>query len=162
MIWDKYEKCNQYLDEISLVNRTNEQWDFYFGNQWQVGYNRTLNTGGVNLPDDNFITSTIKFHTSTVAQNHFMPTFNDTSGDERKAQNAVTMNKLFQKERDLGKQRSRTWEIIKSGFIQGDSYQYCGTDNPKDHQVHARPTKLDEILPKASQQVESFVRCLLH
>ena len=135
MIWEKYEKCNQYLTEISLVDRTSECWDFYLDNPWNIGQNRVLNTGGVNLPFYNIIKSSVKFQTSTIAQNMFTPTIRSSVPDERSMEVAGLLNKLLYSEWKESKQRSRMWDIIKHERIQGESYQYCGTDDPKDDQI---------------------------
>ena len=79
-IWSRYEKCRNYIEENGLINRTNEQWDFYLDNQWNIGQNTTLSTGTA-LPFLNIIKSSIKFQLSTIAQNQMIPTFNSNKED---------------------------------------------------------------------------------
>jgi len=157
MIWDKYLKCKSYLDEISLVNRTNECWDMCFDNQWNVGRNRTLNTGGVSLPFGNIIKPTVKDHTSTIAQNSFMPILRSDFADDDVMD---ALNKLLYNEWRIGKQRSRLWKIIKHGLIQGDSYQYCGTEDPKDDQIIPNTNVMfgDESNPNIQEQPYILIR----
>ena len=140
MIWSKYEKCRNYIEENGLINRTNEQWDFYLDNQWNVGQNTTLSTGTA-LPFLNIIKSSIKFQLSTIAQNQMIPTFNYNGGDldpeveKGKIEVAKLLNKRLHDDWKLSKQKEKSWNIIKQGLIQGDAYQYCGTADPRDDQV---------------------------
>ena len=60
-IWNKYEKCRNYLDQTGLINRCNEQWDFYLDNQWNIGRNTSLSTGNP-LPYFNIIKSIMDYH----------------------------------------------------------------------------------------------------
>ena len=139
-IWAKYEKCRNYIEENGLINRTNEQWDFYLDNQWNVGQNTTLSTGTA-LPFLNIIKSSIKFQLSTIAQNQMIPTFNYNGGDsdpkieQGKVEVAKLLNKRLHDDWKLSKQKQKSSNIIKQGLIQGDAYQYCGTADPRDDQV---------------------------
>ena len=65
------------MDETALISKVGENWDFYLGDQWKSTANRQVNTGGMNLPSLNIIKPTVKFQVSTIAQNSFIPTFND-------------------------------------------------------------------------------------
>ena len=163
MIWEKYLKCKQYLDEISLINRTNECWDFYLDNQWNSGRNRPLNTGGVNLPFLNYIKPTIKYQTSTIGQSSFMPVFHfDGEDDEQGTKQGYVdaLNTLIYDEWRKGRQRNRTWRMIKYGLIQGDSYQYCGTDDPTDDQIIPNVNIMfgDESNPNIQEQPYILLR----
>jgi len=139
-IWNRYEKCRNYIEENGLINRTNEQWDFYLDNQWNVGQNTTLSTGTA-LPFLNIIKSSIKFQLSTIAQNQMIPTFNSNKEDidpqitEGKIAVAKLLNKQLHDDWKMSKQNQKSWNIIKQGLIQGDSYQYCGTPDPRDDQI---------------------------
>ena len=139
-IWSKYEKCKSYIEENGLINRTNEQWDFVLDNQWNVGQNTPLSTGSP-LPFFNIIKSSIKFQLSTIASNQMIPTFNYTGQDEdedilaAKIQIAKSLNVQLHSDWKKSKQKTKSWNVIKQGLIQGDSYQYCGTADPKDDQI---------------------------
>lgn len=158
--WDKYEKCNQYLQENSVVECTRENWDFYLDNQWNIGYNRRLNVSGINLPFDNIIKPIIKFQTSTITQNAFVPTFNTEVSTERAQLVAGLMSRMIMRDWDLSHQKTRTWQIVKRGLIQGESYQYLGTADPKDDQVISNTNILfgDEGNPNIQEQPYIIVR----
>lgn len=158
-IWSKYEKCRSYTEDIGLIDRTNEQWDFYLDNQWNVGQNAQLSTGTA-LPFFNIIKSSVKFQTSTIAQNAMVPTFNEMSGDEFKADMVGLLNKLREKEWRLGKQKQKSWKIIKNGLIEGSQFQYCGTQDPKDDQIISVTNIFfgDEANPNIQEQPYVMIR----
>lgn len=139
-IWNKYEKCKNYLDQTGLVSRVNEQWDFYLDNQWNVGRNTSLSTGNP-LPYFNIIKSIIKFQLSTIASNRMIPTFNYMGDDadkdtlRGKIEVAKLINKQQRNDWKKAKQKQKSWNIIKQGLIEGGAYQYCGTADPKDDQI---------------------------
>lgn len=137
MIWTKYEKCKSLMEENGLINRVNEQWDFCYDNQWNVGRNTPISTSDP-LPFFNIIKSSVKFQLSTIASNQMIPTFNYNSGgedEEGKIQVAKLLNKKLHDDWKLSKQSQKSWDVLKQGLISGDSYQYCGTADPKDDQV---------------------------
>lgn len=136
-IWNKYEKCRSLTEQNGLTNRINEQWDFYLDNQWNVGQNTPLSQG-TQLPFLNIIKSIVKFQLSTIASNQMIPTFNYNGGgddEEGKVLVAKYLNKKLHDDWKLSKQTQKSWNIIKQGLISGDSYQYCGTSDPRDDQV---------------------------
>ena len=49
-IWQKYEKCKNYMDGKSIVSKTERNWNFYIGDQWNG-----IKAGGQELPMLNFI-----------------------------------------------------------------------------------------------------------
>ena len=63
-IWKRYQKCKDYLDKKSLIKKTNENWNFYIGNQWEG-----MESGGEKLPVLNFIEPVIKYKVGVVSQN---------------------------------------------------------------------------------------------
>lgn len=44
-IWREYQKCKDYLDKKSLIKKTDENWNFYIGDQWSG-----VEAGGERLP----------------------------------------------------------------------------------------------------------------
>lgn len=158
--WVKYEKCDQYLKEISLVDRTRENWDFFLDNQWMVGYNTKLNAGNINLPFDNIIKPIIKFQTSTITQNAFVPTFNTDDTSERAAIVTGTLNAMFMHDYEISHQKTRIWQVVKGGLIAGESYQYSGTGDPKDNQIISNTNLMlgDEGNPNLQEQPYILIR----
>jgi len=70
------------------------------------------------------------------------------------------LNKLLYAEWRIGKQRSRLWKIIKHGLVQGESYQYCGTEDPKDDQIIPNTNVMfgDESNPNIQEQPYILIR----
>ena len=122
-IWQKYEKCKDYLDKKRLVKKTERNWNFYIGNQW-VG----CNTGGEELPVINFISPIVRYKTAIVSQNSMTAKYSDI--EERADLQPIyeLLNQNFAKNWEKSKMDSKTWDIIKASCIQGDSYAYWGTD----------------------------------
>ena len=122
-IWQKYEKCKDYLDKKGLVKKTERNWNFYIGNQW-VG----CNTGGEELPVINFISPIVRYKTAIVSQNSMTAKYSDI--EERADLQPIyeLLNQNFAKNWEKSKMDSKTWDIIKASCIQGDSYAYWGTD----------------------------------
>lgn len=158
--WERYEKCNSYLQETSVVDCTRENWDFYLDNQWNQGYNKKLNAGTINLAFDNIIKPITKFQTSTITQNAFIPTFNSNITTDRAQLVTGALNRMIMHDWELSHQKTRTWQIVKRGLIQGESYQYCGTGDPQDDQVISNTNIMfgDEGNPNIQEQPYILIR----
>lgn len=122
-IWRKYQRCKDYLDKKALVRKTNQNWNFYTGNQWEG-----LESGGEQMPVLNFIEPTIKYKVSVVSQNSMTAVYSDLSGREDTQQACEVLNKLFSESWDKAKMNATAWEVIEAAAVQGDSYVYWGGD----------------------------------
>lgn len=122
-IWRKYQKCKDYLDKKALVRKTNQNWNFYIGNQWEG-----LESGGEQMPVLNFIEPTIKYKVSVVSQNSMTAIYSDLSGREDTQEACEVLNKLFSESWDKAKMNATAWEVIEAAAVQGDSYVYWGGD----------------------------------
>lgn len=122
-IWVKYQKCKDYLDKKQLVKKTERNWNFYIGNQW-VG----CQTGGEELPILNFISPIIRYKTAIVSQNSMTAKYSDIEARSDFQPVYELLNQNFVKNWEKSKMDSKTWDIIKSAAIQGDSYAYWQSD----------------------------------
>lgn len=122
-IWVKYQKCKEYLDKKQLVKKTERNWNFYIGNQW-VG----CQTGGEELPILNFISPIIRYKTAIVSQNSMTAKYSDIENKSDLQPVYELLNQNFAKNWEKSKMDSKTWDIIKSAAIQGDSYAYWQSD----------------------------------
>lgn len=120
-IWRRYQKCKDYLDKKALVRKTNQNWQFYIGNQWEG-----LESGGEQMPVLNFIEPTIKYKVSVVSQNSMTAVYSDLSGQENTQHACEVLNKLFEESWDKAKMNATAWEVIEAAAVQGDSYVYWG------------------------------------
>ena len=125
-IWRKYQKCKDYLDKKSLVRKTNKNWNFYIGNQWEG-----MESGGEQLPVLNFIEPTIKYKVSVVSQNSMTAVYSDLEGREDTQKACEVLNKLFGESWDKGKMGASAWEVIEAAAVQGDSYAFWGECDSK-------------------------------
>ena len=75
--WNRYERGMDYIRRKNLITRTNRNWNFYSGNQWEG-----MESGGEKLPFLNFIKPTIKHKVSTVSQNNMVANYSDAEGRE--------------------------------------------------------------------------------
>lgn len=122
-IWQKYQKCKDYLDKKQLVKKTERNWNFYIGNQW-IG----CNTGGEELPILNFISPIIRYKTAIVSQNSMTAKYSDIESRADLQPIYELLNQNFSRNWEKSKMDSKTWDIIKSAAIQGDSYAYWESD----------------------------------
>lgn len=130
-IWRKYEKCRDYLDQKRLVDRTDECWRFYLGDQWHG-----LESDGERLPSLNFIKPTVKYKVGVVSQNLMTANYSpmgETSEEEIKM--CEMLNEHFRRTWEKGKMDSGLWEIAKAAAIQGDAHLFYGTSDLTSPQV---------------------------
>lgn len=125
-IWRKYQKCKDYLDKKALVRKTNQNWQFYVGNQWEG-----LESGGEQMPVLNFIEPTIKYKVSVVSQNSMTAVYSDLSEREDTEKACEVLNKLFSESWDKAKMNATSWEVIEAAAVQGDSYAFWGECDSK-------------------------------
>ena len=118
-IWQKYEKCKEYLDGKGIVAKTNRNWNFFIGRQWEG-----CNTGGQELPMLNFIKPIVQYKVSTVAQNAMTAIYSDMNADPSMQEIYDKLNKYWQQCWEKAKMNQSAWKVLKSGAIQGDTYVY--------------------------------------
>lgn len=122
-IWQKYQKCKDYLDKKRLVKKTERNWNFYIGNQW-VG----CNTGGEELPIFNFILPIVQYKVAVVSQNSMTAKYSDIENRGDLQPIYELLNQNFAKNWEKSKMDSKTWDLINAAAIQGDAYAYWGSD----------------------------------
>lgn len=123
-IWRKYEKCKEYADKKRIVARTEKNWNFYVGDQWNG-----LQTGGEQLPIFNFIKPIVQYKVSTVAQNAMTAMYSDMDMREEYDDVYESLNKFWSQCWEKAKMNDAAWKILKAAAIQGDSYAYWPDGN---------------------------------
>lgn len=137
-IWQRYQKCKDYLDKKSLIKKTNENWNFYIGNQWEG-----MESGGERLPVLNFIEPVIKYKVGVVSQNMMTAVYSDLNSNKDTQKICEILNKMFAESWDKGKMNACAWEVIEAAAVQGDAYAYWGEcDSKVPPQVLANTTVL--------------------
>ena len=127
--WQRYEKGIEYIDRKSLVTRTNRNWNFYAGNQWEG-----LQTAGESMPFLNFIKPMIKHKVSTVAQNSMVANFSDAEGREDLEPVYQKLSQLFSQSWERANMDIGQWEHMKESAVTGDGIEYYGTFDVADVQ----------------------------
>lgn len=118
-IWQKFEKCKDYMDKTSLVNKTERNWKFFIGDQWAG-----LKSGGEELPMMNFIKPIVQYKVSTVAQNAMTAVYSDMQHRSELNEIYERLNKYWEQCWEKSKMTQMGWKVLKNGAIQGDTYVY--------------------------------------
>lgn len=127
--WKLYEKGIDYINKKRLVSRTDRNWNFYSGKQWEG-----IKTNGEELPSLNFIKPTIKHKVSTVAQNNMVAHFSDAEGNEDMAEVYTMLDQKFSSAWEHSNMDMVLWSTIKDAAVTGDGILYFGTDKMSDVQ----------------------------
>ena len=118
-IWQKYEKCKNYMDGKSIVSKTERNWNFYIGDQ-----KKRKKTGGQELPMLNFIKPIVQYKVSSVAQNAMTAVYSDMDANPSLQPVYEKLNKYWQQCWEKSKMNQAAWKALKAAAIQGDSYVY--------------------------------------
>lgn len=147
--WNRYERGMDYIRRKNLITRTNINWNFYSGNQWEG-----MESGGEKLPFLNFIKPTIKHKVSTVSQNNMVANYSDAEGREENQEIYDKLNARFSADWEKSNMDMELWSTMKDAAVTGDGIQYYGTSNVADMQRLPCTTVLygDESNPKIQQQ----------
>lgn len=127
--WKLYEKGIDYITKKRLIDRTNRNWNFYSGRQWEG-----LKTNGDDLPFLNFIKPTIKHKVSTVSQNNMVAHFSDAEGNEELAEVYDMLDQKFAAAWEHSNMDMVLWSTIKDSAVTGDGILYFGTSDMSDVQ----------------------------
>ena len=127
--WKRYEKGKDYIRKKNLITRTNKNWNFYSGNQWEG-----IQSGGEQLPFLNFIKPTIKHKVSTVSQNNMVANYSDAEGRDVNAEIYEKLNARFAADWEKSNMDMELWSTMKDAAVTGDGIQFYGTANVADMQ----------------------------
>lgn len=127
--WKRYDRGINYIYQKSLITRTNRDWNFYSGNQWEG-----VKTGGEELPFLNFIKPTIKHKVSTVSQNNMVANYSDAEGREEMQPVYEKLNMYFSSAWEKCNMDMELWAVIKDSAVTGDGILYFGTGDVSDMQ----------------------------
>lgn len=147
--WRRYERGLDYIRKKNLVARTNKNWNFYSGKQWDG-----LISGGEELPFLNFIKPTIKHKVSTVSQNDMVANYSDAEGREELQEVYEKLNTRFSADWERTNMNMELWATMKDAAVTGDGIQFYGTGDVADMQRIANTAILygDESNPNIQQQ----------
>lgn len=123
-IWQKYEKSKHYMDGKNILLKTERNWNFFVGKQWEA----TKDSEGLeDLPMLNFIKQTVNYKVSSISQHAITAIFSDmNSGNLEFGNDDVChrMNNLFDISWQKAKMNRVARKALKHSAIQGDSYVF--------------------------------------
>lgn len=135
--WRLYEKGIEYINRKKLVQKTNRNWNFFSGRQWEG-----IQTGGQELPFLNFIKPVIKHKVSTVSQNNMIAHYSDAEGNEELAPVYARLDQKFSASWEHANMDMLLWSTIKDAAVTGDGILYFGTEDIGDAQKLPNTTVL--------------------
>ena len=127
--WRLYEKGIDYITKKRIIERTNKNWNFFSGKQWEG-----IQAGGESLPFLNFIKPTIKHKVSTVSQNNMVAHYSDAEGNEELQAVYNMLDQKFSACWEHANMDMVLWSTIKDAAVTGDGILYFGTENMDDVQ----------------------------
>lgn len=123
-IWQKYEKCKEYMSAKGVVSKTEKHWRFFIGDQWYG-----LKSGGEDFPIMNFTKPIVQYKVSSVAQNAMTAVYSDMRHRAELAEIYEKLNKFWEQCWEKSKMTNMGWRVLKSAAIQGDTYTYWKDGN---------------------------------
>lgn len=118
-IWRKYERCKEYTDKKDIVTKTERNWNFVVGKQWEG-----CKTGGQELPMLNFIKPIVQYKVANVTQNSMVAVYSDMKSDPALQPIYENLNDYWLQCWEKAKMNQTSWKAVKAAAIQGDSYVY--------------------------------------
>lgn len=123
-IWQKYEKSKHYMDGKNILLKTERNWNFFVGKQWEA----TKDSEGLeDLPMLNFIKQTVNYKVSSISQHSITAIFSDMNSGKLGLGNddvCHRMNNLFDISWQKAKMNRVARKALKHSAVQGDSYVF--------------------------------------
>ena len=123
-IWQKYEKSKHYMDGKNILLKTERNWNFFIGKQWEA----TKDSEGLeDLPMLNFIKQTVNYKVSSISQHAITAIFSDMNSGNLEIGNddvCHRMNNLFDISWQKAKMNRVARKALKHSAVQGDSYVF--------------------------------------
>ena len=137
-IWQRFEKSKSYMQQKSILTKTEKNWQMYIGKQWEAVNN---SEGMEDLPSMNFIKPTVKYKVSSIAATTVTALFSDLNGERtvdvgiELDENGIPvpiqvstseivgkLNDLFSISWEKGKCKRQSKRGLTHAAVQGDSY----------------------------------------
>lgn len=158
-IWQKYQKSKRYMEAAGILRRTERNWKFYVGRQWDSVKD---SKGLEDLPMMNFIKPVVKYKVATIAQHQVTAIFSDLNpSHEDHTEICERMSKLFDISWERAKMDQVVWRQLKYAAVQGDSYAlFAEGDTRKEPQnlVNTQVYLGDENNPNIQEQPYIIIR----
>ena len=129
-IWDKYELSKDYIDKQAIISKTNQNWDFYLGNQW-----KGVKVGVERPPMYNFIKKNIKYKIGTVCQNRQSAHYATGKNSTEDQQICSLLDTEYANNWAKSKMDTKIWNVAKAAAVAADSYIFWGSKSFKECQI---------------------------
>ena len=128
-IWKKYNKGIQYIQGKNLVKRTNENWDFYLGDQWNG-----LESGEERPVMMNFIHRDVTRVVTTIQSTTMAVNYTNADGSTQHQDIYAKLSSHFSLCWDKADEDVLMRQTVKDAAITGDGLQFFGTSDVADVQ----------------------------
>lgn len=120
-VWELYQKGIDYLNKKHLIADTNQAWDFFCGDQW-----KGLKSGGVTMPQFDFIHSNVMRLVTIVYSNRLAVTYTDLEGRQELQPIYDLLQKKYLEDYEQAKEDTLMRTTMKEACITGDGIQFFG------------------------------------
>ena len=128
--WRRYEKGKDYLDQKSLLSRTNKCWNFFVGKQWE-----DVEADGEELPFFNFIHPNVMRKVTTIYTNRMAVNYSDMDGRTELQPVYEKLSQMFSAKWEKSNEDTLCRKSLKHGAITGDGLQYFPSGDVEDVQI---------------------------
>lgn len=158
-IWQKYERSKRYMESAGILRRTERNWKFYVGRQWDAAED---SKGLKDLPIMNFIKPVVKYKVATIAQHNVTAIFSDLNpGHEDHTDVCDRASKLFDISWERAKMEMVKWRQLKYAAVGGDSYAFFADGDTRAEPQNILNTQVylgDENNPDIQEQPYVIIR----
>ena len=120
-IWDLYQKGIDYLNKRHIIRDTNQEWDFFCGDQW-----KGLKSGNITMPQFDFIHSNVMRLVTIVYSNRLAVTYTDLEGRTEYQPIYDLLQIKFLEDWEQAKEDTAMRTTLKEANITGDGIQFFG------------------------------------
>lgn len=157
-IWEKYTKCQDYMDKKGYVHKSDLHWNMYLGEQW---YHQGVDSENARkLPVVNFIEPIVNYKTATLCKKSLKARFSDTDGRHELNTVYSMLNDNFVNSWSRANMDNVMWSHVKSAAVTGASFLYFYGSDTKDVQVlpHVNVLLGDELTEDVQDQPYIMIR----
>lgn len=128
-IWKKYDKGIQYIQNRNLIAETNENWDFFLGEQW-----KGLQSGEERPVMMNFIHRDVMRKVTTIQSTTMAVNYTNADGSTKYQDVYAKLSNHFSLCWEKADEDVLMRQTVKDAAITGDGLQFFGTSNVADVQ----------------------------
>lgn len=128
-IWKKYDKGISYIQSKNLVRDTNENWDFFLGDQW-----KGLESGEQRPVMMNFVHRDVTRVVTTIQSTTMAVNYTNADGSTKFQDVYAKLSNHFSLCWEKSNQDVKMRQMVKDAAVTGDGLQFFGTSDVADVQ----------------------------